>query len=439
MTLSSAVPKNEPWISRESLGVALVLVGQTLGWAVRGMVGGGDNPVYPVVPLVTAIGLLAKPQWLYSTKLYSDPQLLAIPILLLIVPYALLCLTDSSLFPGGAYLVFVFLLIGCVALTPHDRFRTLPRAVMVVGMIGSIEPLIELLVNPLEHVGRLASSGNSDVLITGEVGGITLMSAILVGDEEGGTSILAGLLASLAFTAGLGALILSDKRSDELILFAVVGVYLILRQRRERLAGAPKIGRQRLVFGSFLIGSVASLPALATVFLNKYALLLFEQQSESHRGGFFNSMTSGSSYVADTSTASRFATIEFAFKRLSIFGLGIMHQSNLQGNGVYTHLSYLQAYYDLGVLGGTVFLLVQLLLPAALAVLRVLMAPISQKDAFIILLWIYIQGDAFTHGVPYGWPSLTVVCLVYAMLFSRTEVAEDEDEGAEMADALPSS
>jgi hypothetical protein len=437
MTLPSPSRKSDPWVSRESIGLALVLVGQTLGWAVRGVAGGGTNPIFPVIPLVIALGLLAKPQWLLSNKLYADPGLLAIPLLVLVVPYVLLTATDVELLPVCGYLIFICILAMCIALNPPEQFETLPRAVMIVGLMSSAAPFIGLLTNPFSALGRLSVPGNDDVLITGTVGGITMVSSILVGDEEGGNDIFVGLLASIAFTIGLGALILSDKRSDELIMFVVVVVYAVLRRFRVRPSGARAVGRQRLVFGSVLIGGIASLPALATIFLSKYALMFFESSSEAHHSGFFNSMSSGSSYGADTSTAGRFASIEFAYKRLSIFGVGVMHQPSMQGAGEYTHMSYLQAYYDLGVLGGTAFLFVMALMPAALSVLRTMLAPLTQKDIFVILLWVYVQGDALTHGIPYAWSILLAALLVYVLLFRRAD--NEGEENAEPAEALPSS
>jgi hypothetical protein len=106
----------------------------------------------------------------------------------------------------------------------------------------------------------------------------------------------------------------------------------------------------------------------------------------------------------------------------------MMHQWLTQGAGIFTHMAYLQAFYDLGVFGGIVFLFVTFLLPATLIVIRAAKAPLAARDIFVILLFLYMQSEALTHGAPYGWMPMTAMLLVYLLLFNRPETDEVEDE-----------
>jgi hypothetical protein len=438
MSSAAISPVREPWVTRESLGLAVIFAGQPLGWALRGGTGGGDSPIFPVATLLIGMLLMTRSRWIFSLKLYSDPVLFAIPVFLMLVPFVLMSLTNlpDNLQIGG-YTGLLVVVMLCVALNPASRFDTLPRALMIIGFLSSLDPFIELLLgNPADQLGgRLALSGNSNVLLTGSIGGITMISAALVGDDNKGNSALVGLLASVAFVTGLGALVLSDKRSDEFIMFAIAGLYLLLRTRRERVsAKSDGAKRQRLVFASVLIGGVAALPAIATLFFSKYALLVFEATSEARHNGFFNSF-SGGSYTADTSTNGRFATIEFAYKHLDFIGHGMMHQTITQGSGIYTHLAYLQAFYDMGILGGFMFALVTVVIPVALIYMHVRLSPVRPGEMLVILLFFYVQGDVLTHGAPYSWTSL-LPCLLCYLLFFGQRYDSETDENPDAEDAI---
>jgi hypothetical protein len=409
----------------------MIFAGQPLGWAIRGMQGGGDSPIFPVGALCIGIALMMQGRWLIAPRFYANPPLFAIPTLLLLIPILLMSFANfRENIAWGVYPAFLAVIGLCIALTPVERFETFPRALMVLCLLASVDPFIELLVRDPLSVdaagGRLQLAGNANVLMTGFIGCLTVITAVIVGDEDKGNSALTGLVASLAFTIGLAAVIMSDTRSDEIVLFPVAGAYLVLRRLRQRQAAKPGSGRQRIVFGSVLVGGLASLPALATVFFSKNALKVFEASSELRHSGFLNSL-SGGSYAADTSTAARFATIEFAYKHLDLAGHGMMHQSVIQG-GIYTHMTYLQAYYDLGVLGGTFYILIAAAIPAALCLVRIGLGSLKSTDIFIILLLLYVQADHFTHGHPYAWQGLAPALLCYLLLFGRTDAQLDELE-----------
>ena len=414
------------------MGLAVLLLGQPLGWAIRGAQGGGESPIYPILALVVGLGLMVRSHWLYEPKIHIDPVLLLLPVCLMLLPFLMMSVVDFhenaqlGLYPGFLAVMALF-----IALTPPERLDSLPRALMVIGLLSSLDPFVGLLVGgaidpAIQASSRLQLAGNSNVLLTGTVGSITMISAVLVGDEDKGTSPLIGIVAALAFTVGLGALVMSDKRSDEIIIFVVAALYLVLRFRRAPVPARPKSGSQRLVFASVLIGAVAALPAVATIFFSKFALLAFQASSANRHNGFLNSL-SGGSYVADASTASRYTTIEFAYKHLDFLGHGMMSQALTQGNGIYTHLAYLQGFYDLGILGGFLFLLIAALIPMTLAFIRAFRGALKQKDVLAILLIVYVQADEMSHGAPYSWMQLVPAVLCYTLLFPRDDTAPEEE------------
>ena len=128
-------------------------------------------------------------------------------------------------------------------------------------------------------------------------------------------------------------------------------------------------------------------------------------------GGGLDRISSGIDFFAeghvptDLSVSARRDLIEYNWERLVFTGKGMMAQSLSQGDGMYPHLSYLQAFYDLGILGGLLFLLVSAVSPAALIILR-LGRPIYAYEALLILLFLFAQGDHLAHAAPYSWTSL---------------------------------
>jgi hypothetical protein len=435
MPSSATATVREPWVTRESMGLAIIFIGQPLGWAIRGAEG-SDSQIYPVAALFVGLAFMVRSHWLLAPKIHCDPVLLAIPSLLMLLPFMLLSLVHfRENLQSGLYPAFLIVVGLSIALTPQSKFDTLPRAVLIIGLLSSLDPFVQqLLSNSLDQAatqltGRLQLAGNSNVLLTGSVGSVTMISAILVGDEENGKNPLVALLAAIAFTVGLGALVMSDKRSDELIMFPLAALYGLLRLRRERAPAKQGGGRQRLIFASLLVGGIAALPVLATIFFSKFALLAFEATSETRQSGFLNSL-SGGSYVADASTNGRLTAIEFTYKHLDFVGHGMMHQQLVQGNGIYTHLIYLQAFYDLGIVGGFLFMIVAAFIPVALAILRVAKAPLKSKDMLVVLLIFYIQADYMTHGAPYSWLDLVPPLLCYLLLFGNQQTALEESQNA---------
>ena len=434
MASSTTATVREPWVTREALGLAIIFVGQPLGWAVRS-IGGGENPIYPIAAVLIGFAMMVRTEWLFGAKLYCDPVMIALPSLMVLVPFLLLSVEHPREdLEGGLYAIFLAGSIVAVGLSPQSRYESLPRAMMIIGLASCLDPFISLaFANPLAGLAggteRLAVAGNNNVLITGTIGSVTLISALVVGDEDGNNPLVA-LLAAVAFTVGLGALIMSDKRSDQLVMFPIVALFCILRFQRIRGEAKAGNGRQRLIFGSMLIGGITALPALATLFFSKYALLAFQAESQARQSGFLNVLTSGSNYGTDTSTASRYTTILYTYNHLDFMGHGMMYESLIQGNGIYTHLVYLQAFYDLGILGGFIFMTVIVFIPLTLAALRVFMGPLSSKDILIVLLTLYVQADNLSHGAPYSWEQMIPPLLCYLLLFGRGEET-DENESEE--------
>lgn len=417
--------RNEPLrqeLQLSSLGLAIILVGQPIAWSVRGIAGGGDNPVYPAVAVIFGLMLVARPAILRAARLYVPAPLLAVFVLLWLLPLGAMSLVAPvDVGVDGAYAVFLAGLAVAVAMTPIESFRQLPLMVTIVGGISSILPLGNLLLNgPGESFLRLTLSGSNNTAIAGTVGGVTMMAALLVVQSTRRGGIAVGLLCTVAFVAGAACVALSNTRSVMLMLAICLPLIVVVLAPRLRRAGlqAAEGGagrRQRLLFWAVLAGSLITAPVAATAVLGTKAITSVVSLFTERLNGAFGVFESGGVRSVDLSSQLRVGVLDYTWRRLDFLGHGISEQIR-SGFGYYPHLTFLQAFYDFGLAGGMLYLVLALLLPLALIWLRLRNAPLDFAAAFAICLFLYELGDQFSHGTPYGWSGLLPALLVYVIM-----------------------
>lgn len=408
---------------RFSLGLATIMCGQPIGWGIRGQFIGGDSPVLPGLVVILGLMLMVQPEWIVRGRLYAAPTAVAVPACLLLMPLMALSLLAPAAIVGAtfAYAIVIVAILAMLAMTPGERMSRFPEAVILVGTISSAVPLAQLAIGgAAKAFFRLAINGNDNTLITGSIGGMTVIAGLVVGlGSSGGFGW--GLGAAAGAVTGLIAMLLTNTRSDLGMLIVCVLLFLgLIRARVVRNSGRGGMGAQAAAFTAVFATGALMAPLAATVVLGPALFKSVIERSWDRVLGVLALVDSGGGGTVDDSTLSRAQLLRQIWHGLSAGGAGYMAQANASGDpNLYPHLSYAQAFYDLGFIGGATYLVVALVIPAGLITLRLADGALSRSEALVILLFVYSQGDQLAHGTPYSWQTQISIVMVFALLGRR--------------------
>jgi hypothetical protein len=409
--------------SREAFGLAIIISGLPLGYALRAAMGFDSGAVFPLVPVSIGMLLMLQPSWLVRVRVHGDPRLVVLPLLLLFIPFVVMGLIDTNaMLEVVAYDTILSIIMVMMMINDTEKFDGLPEALTLVGLLSCLTPFIQVATQVQEAaIGRLSLEGNSNAILVGYIGGITMLAAFITGLMRRGGNIALGLVAGLAFAISIAASIFSATRSLEgaqIFCLALTVIYLLWRRRpagrgyRFSILYSTRAG----FLGAGFAAAVVAPLVLVALFSQK-ALDAFALASSARNTGALNALLLGGDY-GDTSSAVRLEYWRYAWDRLSFFGAGMSAQTRIMGQGAYTHLTYLQAFYDGGIPFGVLYLVIMVVIPLVLIVLRVKRGMLSPTDLMIALIWIFSQGGHLAHGDPYAWIGLLPVAMLYA-LFSR--------------------
>ncbi len=402
------------WLA--SLGLALVIAGQPIGWWVRGTFSGGESPVYPaaVVLLGTALLFLGARQ--RPMMIYASPPVFMAPLLLVVLPVVALAATQPQLMMVDAlYGLFMLLVVPLVATTPISRLEKLPLAVVWVGGISCALALVSLITNPTEEaMSRLTVAGNDNPIVIGNIGATVIIAALCHALPRPLSRIaITGL--ALAMVIGFANVLLSNTRSVFLGLGMALPVVLLFTPR-SRQKSRNDLRFLGLLFAMLMgAGAIAIVAVVGMETITTLSNLFLERLT-----GTLSLFESDPAAARDQSTSERVVMLEDAWRGLRILGNGVAGQARFQHEvalpATYAHFSYLQILYDLGVFPFILYLLLVLVAPLVLTV-RALRNPKRQPAViFVIGLWLYRQIDLLTHGTSYDWQNLFPAMLLYAVL-----------------------
>lgn len=414
----SAAQAVEPW--RTSFGLALILCGQPIAWSIRGqLVPGSENPAFPAVAILLGLALMFDPKWIVQRPLYCAPTALAIPLFGLLLPLAAL----GVLAPGPiqfatiAYSAVLIALTLMLAMTPQVVLASLPKMVLLVGLVSCIVPLVELAIGgPAKGFFRLTVSGNDNPLVIGGIGGMTALAGMVVGLGRGGRGVLWGIFAGLGTAVGVLTMLLTNTRSAALMLALCVPLFLlVLNPRTRRESGRGSRAKSIAYLGVLATGAAAA-PAVAIALLGPDLFFDLVMVGLLRFAGAA-AIVSSEAGAVDLSTSIRVSMLRELWDNLSLAGEGYMAQAIAAGApDLYPHLSYAQAFYDLGLAGGVAFAMVTLVLPLALAIAAVLRGGLAHTEVLTILLLVFIQGEHLAHTTPYWWSPLVPAMMVFTLV-----------------------
>lgn len=401
-----------------ALGLALVIAGQPVAWWARGTFTQGESAVFPaaavLLGLLLMIGLRPVREW----RLHADPGFVFAYACLWLLPVAALSLVDlAELGDDSAYAFFLFLVALALALTPLAALDRLPRMVAVIGGAASLLTLAGVVSGDAFESGRLALVGNQNQIIGGMVGAAAMIGAVL-DLLHGRRRLREGLVAAVIFGAGFACVLLSNTRSILLALIYTLPLCLWLHARRR-----PRNARARrglFAFSGLIAAAIVAAPAAAFALIPPEALDAALELAGKRFRGAFQLFEDTPLRAVDASSQMRIDVFERTFSGLNLLGHGISAQVRAQGDivgvAVYPHFSYLQAFYDLGALGGAVFFVLHAAVPVALIVGRLRGSALKPAESFAIAFYLFSHMDHFTHTTPYSWLGLLPVVVLYAVL-----------------------
>ena len=417
-----------PWPA--SLGLALILAGQPLGWALRGQTGGGKSILLPVGIVIIGFLLLLRADMLVGLRLHARPVPFATVVMLLLVPVTVLLFVDpSGLAQYIVYMVFIVGVIVVVGFSTTERFARLPEALMLVAGLSSLAPLLELAIGGVaKGFFRLAISGNDNTLIVATTGGMAILAATVSAFSPRRGSLLWGLICASVWLTGLAATLLSGTRSVFGMIIVLIPLYAFVLRKRQ--ASGTNRGGKRLGFWLVLIAGAIAAPTAAIAVLGLATITEISGRSISRLAGAV-ALFEGSKGSIDESTAIRAELAAESWDNMSVAGQGVMALPYSHGDlSVYQHNAYLQAFYDLGLFGGCLYISVSLLIPLAMVTALLVRGSLSPTEQLLVMLFIYIQGDMVAHSTPYNWSPLIAVGLVYVLM--------DRDQRQQGSRARPS-
>ena len=403
---------------RHALGIALVLAGQPVAWAIRGQFfPGNESQVFPASVTLLGIALMFDRQWLRRAPLYCPPVFLALPVFAFLLPVVAISFVDpANLLPYTLYSAALIAFVTFAALLSGRQVERLPEALALVASISSIIPLVQLAINPIAATfARLGVTGNFNPLSTASIGGIAVISTLLVAFNRRSNSGLRGLALAIGFTAGAAAAVLSGTRSVLLALAIVLPFHFLVLAPRLAEAARAAGRRQRAVFVTIALLGASAAPIGAVAVLGPELSEQFATTAIDRVTGF-GGLFENDPNAIDYSSKERSEFVLFAWDRVSYFGRGMMEQERTFGPGKYPHLTFLHAFYDFGLPGGFLFLLFAAVIPFGIVAWRVAARGLSLTEALIISLMVYAMADHLTHAVPYSWQSLMPLLLTYAIV-----------------------
>jgi hypothetical protein len=418
--------KKTSWLSeKHSYGVSLALVGLPIVWVIRDLVSSSNAQEYSFIFMAMSIALLI---YLPNiTNIISALFLLPFSIIdgfVAGLPFAFLIPAlfasistniDGDL--GAIYLGFVIVFLLAINTVPYEQFKYLPEAFLVTTALGCLLIIYQIAFSSNELLGQRLTVGQ-----TNSPGPISIIGATAI---ISGFSVLPQFKNKLLFrwliyaTIIIGSIvtILAVKRGTIIgitlciiILLSVTFLksYLSLSLRQKEKAkkkSVIKIALEIALVITIIILLVNIFPdyfAPIIKIINLYIsriITYFQLGSESF---FYNS-------GVEQSAAYRRKAVEYAFANMNEIGHGY--------KSLWIDVPVLQAFYDGGILGGSVYLIVAFLVPTVYA-LRILFRYKETDRVKMFCSYIYFLSlpSLFSSGQPYDFFMWLRIILLYSVL-----------------------
>jgi hypothetical protein len=415
-----------------SVGIALMLCGQQVAWAVRGYTSLSHSVIFPAIPILIGTGLLVRARWIFGSRITAGPISVAAPILLIFLPAVALSLIDTTfLVEQLTYMAILCVIMLFASMNSSNSFDHIPYYVMAIGGIGCLLADVEFIRAPLQNAARLGLAGNENPLSTALNGSTTAIAALVVGLSSNKNRAWLGVLSVAVFCVGASNVLLSVTRSQIVSVALCIMLFLFfLRGRIHPTCGSPLKwkSRQGLAFIAAAVGGGLAIPSImGTLFNAKFLSTMITFALER----FLPLLMAD---AKDGSLSAHKYLMDYNWQHLDAIGHGMMAMAFRFGAGLYAHMDYLEAMYDFGIVGGLIFAIIAAVFPIAIIVIRLVQGPITMVQGMLILMFVSSQIDMMSHGTPYSWTQWQATILIYVLFVPRFR--SDPEKTESLSDKL---
>lgn len=421
---------------RQAVGVGLVFAGLPVAWVVRWAVGRPEAQSATVAVLALGLALTVSVASVVNRHgLYLSPASL-LPVYFLF-PVSLWAFTAGRAvsLQAGFGMMFAASFLLALATVPPGRLTHLPLRMTQVAWVSCTATLAAALGRePLGMESQRLQAG-----LTNSPNQVSFVAGLLIvawaahlarhrtkqvearfgGGTPGGpnwqterASTYRRLSATVAVGSVAGAVLLLSRTRSTLIGLAVCMLAALLRKVGLRIRGVHDHEWRKMphwiaaaTLMTLAVG-VSSLAVAHEVNVREAATLYATYVV---RGA--NTLL-GFGGPRDPSAAQRVQNIARALSGMTWLGHGV--------GALRVDVPPIQAFYDLGVLGGVGFSCIVLIIPLLLSGSALLSPKVTSSSLFVVYVWLFYLPSLLLHGDPYGFSTWLPVVMLYAVYRSAS-------------------
>lgn len=427
---------------RHSYGIALIFSGLPTVWIVRALAGAPDSQMFSIIFMILSICLIVYlPNLTKSIAEVLLPPLAdsytkLIPLLFLVPIFIASIIADLPKDFGPIYILFTITFLIAINTVPYEKFVFLPQALLLVAGVGCFIVMVYTLANGIDLDGqRLGAGGTNSPGQVSFMGGTAIYTAIfMIKNASRVVGYKFNALAYFFVAIGTVVIILTVSRSTLIslllcLLFAIFNIIYFKFTKKHHQ-------------GNFLLNNfkqknqkIKNLPLKMILFAVAILIIIFYADAIIHflepaikiyntyQKRFLEYLQGGiASYFGETSkeasATGRRELLQYAMRNMNNFGHGY--------KALWVDFPIVQAFYDLGILGGILFLVISFIIPYILIINSVISQELDMIKSIGIYLYIFDSPGLFLHGQPYDFYIWLRIILLYmvmgkAFLFSRKQ------------------
>ncbi len=407
---------------RHAMGAALIFSGLPLAWYSRVWFGKEDDRVFSIV--LVAIALLLVTHWgrLIRGRFSVSPFVALLPFLFVWPAMLMAWFFGRSDDISALYLAFVSAFFLALLTSPRHAFLMMPIAFFDIALIVALLSLgqfvffgpVLLLSEDADFGSRLFAGDSKNPNYLAFVAGLGLVAAFSKRKDWSGSGIVRWWLWVTGIPLLVVVWLLSGTRSVLLgfgLCLSSVVLQHVIAPRRIRAAASLLDGnlpKTKRVWG--LLSIWVPMAALISALIGN-ALVASTEGLVSGTVAGFDVYVAGGLREVDESAEARTMLRERAFSEFNMWGQGY--------DALYVDAPVLQAFFDLGLLGGLAFVLVTLVLPFGWWILKVRSSGISVEQRFPFLVYLFFLPNLILHGRPYDFSVWLPVMLLFCVIARR--------------------
>ncbi len=420
------------FIQRHSYGIAFIFSGLPTVWIIRALAGAPESQMFSIIFMIISICLVVYPPNLSKSIAevlfppLTDSYIKLAPLLFLIpVLIAAIWISRPNDF-GPIYILFTIAFLIAINTVPYERLVFLPQAFLLIGGLGCFIVMIYTVANGVDLDGqRLGAGGTNSPGQVSFMGGTAMLTAFfMIGNAS---KIIGSKFKMYAYTSilvGTAVVILAVSRSTLISLFLclVLGLFnnfyfqIIKKNKKTNFLSNNQANKKAPNNGLPIKMFVLAIIILIIIFYSDSILEFIAPVTKTfniYQKRFLDYLQGGvASYFGgkskEASATGRRELLAYALANMNDIGHGY--------KALWVDFPIIQAFYDLGLLGGIMFFVVTFIIPYALIINSIILQELDMIKSIVIYLYVFDSPGLFLHGQPYDFYIWLRIILLYAVM-----------------------